>query len=131
MLHITELGLLCFMTFLKVKYCVRKALFELNHLYLVSFQCITIINNNFKPKIRKPGCTCGRLIAAVKGGLCSNRIVLFLSEFIRNLLVLNGVTPCQKGTVHYVKLKEKWLPCKQFSRYQYFFLHTSKLRGKV
>lgn len=96
MLHSTELGLLCFMTFLNVKYCVRKTLFKLNHLYLVSFECITIISNHFKPKIRKPGCTSGRLIAAVKGGLCSNRIVLFifLSEFIRNLFFLNGATPC-------------------------------------
>lgn len=36
MLHSTELGLLGFMTFLNVKYCVRKTLLKLNHLYLVS-----------------------------------------------------------------------------------------------
>lgn len=78
MLHSTELGLLCFMTFLNIKYCVRKTLFELNHLYLVSFERATVISNHFKPKIRKPGRTCGRLIVAVKGGLCSNRIILFI-----------------------------------------------------
>lgn len=77
MLHSTELGLLCFMAFLNIKYCVRKTLLELGHLYLVSFECVTIISNHFKPKIRKPGCTCGRLIVAVKGGLYSNGIVLF------------------------------------------------------
>lgn len=74
----TELGLLCFMAFLNVKYCVRKTLFKLNQLHLVSFECITIFSNNFKPKIRKPGYTGRRLIAAVKGGLCSNRVVSFI-----------------------------------------------------
>lgn len=67
MLHSTELGLLCFMAFLSVKYCVRKTLFKLNHLYLVSFECITIISKHFKPRIRKPACTCGRIIVTVKG----------------------------------------------------------------